>query len=105
MGGRFIGDFSDAYHWGRRFWYKNGLWKRLKNGEMGWEDSNLHKFLAAPSAVGESVLFLNNSQTTVIEGLKRLNTDGRLQCAQCGKDLKALWIGNTNLSYCLECEG
>jgi hypothetical protein len=99
MSGEFIGELLSAYDLGPNFALRDGVW--VSAGITG-----AHLALPLPKGTDVNLIFPNNgSSPAQIQNLKKLNTDGRRDCAQCGKALKALWIGSINLSHCLDCEG
>lgn len=100
----FIGELAGAYNWGRAAKLEGGVWRYV---EIPASKSKAHTILILPHGESIETVFPNNGRpsATIENNLKRLNTDGRTQCAKCKDPLTPLWIGNTNLSYCPACEG
>jgi hypothetical protein len=99
----FKSKISSAYPWGISVKCVNGVWVRTNMV------SNTSEFLYLPCGCKISDVFPNNGtesfdDTMSSTELKKLNTDGRHNCASCNGLLKQIWFGNTNLSYCPSCE-
>lgn len=100
MGSRFIRELLGAYSWGDAYRYEAGIWKKVPRPS---DDAELHTALMLPSGADPSAVFVKQNAAPARD-LKQLNTDGRTSCAGCSGPLKALWMGNTNLSHCPKCE-